>query len=123
MPEVRCFLTFIKERMMTNRFKNLFVVLLALFFLLGVTGNAAFASGVDVNTASVKELTQIPGIGKVTAESIVTERTENGSFTDLADLQKRVKGIGPKTAEKIKDSVSFSETLAVETEKAEEKKE
>lgn len=94
---------------MGNRIQKILMALLVFCFLMGVSGNLALAAVVDVNTADVKELTKIPGVGKVMAERIVTERTSGGYFKDLQDLQKRVKGIGKKSAEKMKDKVSFSE--------------
>ncbi len=49
----------------------------------------------DLNTMSVADLIELPGIGVVTAENIVRDRQENGVFRTLEDL-KRVPGIGPK---------------------------
>lgn len=45
---------------------------------------------------------QIAGIGPTTGPLIVRDRAENGPFANWDDLQ-RIKGIGPKTAEKIRD--------------------
>ncbi len=56
---------------------------------------------IDINTADVAELTQIPGIGPKTAEAIVAYRKDNGQFKTLDDLVE-VKGIGPKKLEKIR---------------------
>ncbi|MBR6705839.1 MAG: ComEA family DNA-binding protein [Clostridia bacterium] len=53
---------------------------------------------IDPNTASVRELMQIPGIGQKTAEAIVAEREQNGPFLFPEDLMS-VKGIGPKKLE------------------------
>lgn len=43
---------------------------------------------------------QVPGIGEVTAEAIVANREANGLYLGWPDLE-RVKGIGPKTMERI----------------------
>jgi competence protein ComEA len=58
---------------------------------------------IDVNAAGIEELMRIPGVGPVTAQNIVTARTDQ-PFTSVADLD-RVKGIGPKTLEKIRPFV------------------
>ncbi len=60
---------------------------------------------VNVNTAGIDKLVALPGIGAVTAQNIVAARTEK-PFRSLADLDK-VKGIGPKTLDKIKQFVVF----------------
>lgn len=81
--------------------------LIALFVAL-MLSIATFAA-VNLNSASEKELVKLPGIGKVTAKAIVTERDANGDFTDLKDLSKRVKGVGKKTVQKLEAAgVSFS---------------
>ena len=56
---------------------------------------------VDVNQADWPELAQLPGIGQTLAQRIVAAREERGPFLDHADLR-RVRGIGPKTLEKIR---------------------
>ncbi len=42
--------------------------------------SAASASRININTASVKELEKLPGIGKGLAERIVEHREKNGPF-------------------------------------------
>jgi len=63
---------------------------------------------ININTASIKELTQIPGIGKVTAKRIVAYREKNGPFKAKEDLQK-IKGIGSKTYTKIQDLITLTD--------------
>lgn len=58
---------------------------------------------INVNTATVEQLMQIPGVGPVTAQNIVAARNVK-PFKSVADLD-RVKGIGPKTLEKIRPFV------------------
>jgi len=60
---------------------------------------------ININTASQSELQSLPGIGKVTAERIVAYRTENGPFKAIGGIVK-VKGIGDKSFEKIRDLIS-----------------
>jgi len=56
---------------------------------------------IDINTASNIQLMKLPNVGEKTAESIINYRNENNGFNSNSDLLK-VKGIGPKTFEKIK---------------------
>jgi competence protein ComEA len=56
---------------------------------------------VDVNEADWPELAQLPGIGETLAQRIIAAREERGPFLDHGDLR-RVRGIGPKTLEKIR---------------------
>lgn len=66
---------------------------------------AAVAATININTASAAELESLPGIGKKTAASIVAYRTEKGKFKATKDLLK-VKGIGEKSFDKLKNLVS-----------------
>ena len=56
---------------------------------------------VNINTADQQLLTQLPGIGPVTAEKIVEYRKTNGKFKSIDELTS-VKGIGDKTLVKLK---------------------
>ena len=60
---------------------------------------------VNINAATAKELQSLPGIGQVTAERIIAYRAENGPFVSVDDLGK-VKGIGKKSLEKIRELVA-----------------
>lgn len=59
---------------------------------------------VDINTASIEELSALPGIGQSTAEKIVNYRKDH-KFKATTDLM-NVKGIGEKKFEKIKSQLS-----------------
>jgi competence ComEA-like helix-hairpin-helix protein len=59
---------------------------------------------VDVNRASVTELTALPGIGPALAERIVAAREEDGRFRSVDDLL-RVSGIGPAKLERLRGAV------------------
>lgn len=55
----------------------------------------------DINQATWVEWSQLDGIGEALAGRIVEDRQQNGPFRRIEDLQ-RVKGIGPKTVERIR---------------------
>ena len=59
---------------------------------------------VDLNTATVEQLDALPGVGPVTAASIVAWRQANGKFTDIDQLGE-VDGIGPARLEKLRPLV------------------
>ena len=59
---------------------------------------------VNINTADIKELDKLPGVGPATAKRIIEYRTENGDFQSPEEI-KRVKGIGDAKYEKMKDKI------------------
>ena len=59
---------------------------------------------VSINTAGQAELESLPGIGPDLAREIVLDRTRNGPFTSVDQLQ-RVKGIGPRKLEQLRSRV------------------
>lgn len=71
--------------------------------LIGSLGNAG-AEPINVNTATQSELESIKGIGPAKAKTIIAERLDGGHFQDANDLQKRVRGIGMKSVEKMVDN-------------------
>jgi competence protein ComEA len=60
---------------------------------------------INLNTASVTELMQLPRIGAHAAERIVAFRKEHGGFQRSEDLM-NVKGIGEKSFQKLKPYLS-----------------
>ncbi|MFK7848296.1 MAG: ComEA family DNA-binding protein [Rhodothermales bacterium] len=60
---------------------------------------------ININTASYSDLERLPRIGPKMAERIVDFRNKNGKFRRKSDLLK-VKGIGEKTFEQLKDKIS-----------------
>ncbi len=72
-----------------------------LFFLLSAAAYAA----VNINTATMEELTTLAGIGPVKAEAIIQRRQEKGPFKQLEEL-KEVYGIGDKTFARIKNDIT-----------------
>ena len=61
---------------------------------------------ININTAEKQNLVKLPKIGNVTAERIIRFRDDYGPFKSLDDLLK-VKGIGPKTLEKLKPQITL----------------
>ncbi|MCK4519089.1 MAG: helix-hairpin-helix domain-containing protein [Candidatus Omnitrophica bacterium] len=59
---------------------------------------------VNINSADVDELSSLPGVGKVIAARIVAYRLERGDFIREEDI-KKVKGIGRKKFEKMKEYI------------------
>ncbi len=73
-----------------------------------ITSTAAVGkiSKIDLNSASVEQLTTLNGIGDKTAKAIVDYRKKNGDFTNVKDLV-NVKGIGVATLKKVIPYVSL----------------
>jgi competence ComEA-like helix-hairpin-helix protein len=59
---------------------------------------------ININTADKDQLCLLPGIGEKRAEDIITHRREHGLYKNPEDIMK-VKGIGIKIFEKIKDHI------------------
>ncbi|WP_281487022.1 helix-hairpin-helix domain-containing protein [Lysinibacillus sphaericus] len=60
---------------------------------------------INVNTADAETLATLPGIGPSKAHSILSYREEKGRFQTIDDVR-NINGIGDKTFEKIKDSIT-----------------
>lgn len=67
---------------------------------------AAASNVISINTASMTELMEIPGIGEKKAQAIIEYRTSHGLFKAVEDLTK-VKGIGDKMLEKMKPHIGL----------------
>jgi competence protein ComEA len=70
----------------------------------GVTASGPAPASVDINTATESELETLPGIGPVTAQSILDWRRQNGSFASVDQLLD-VSGIGEATLADLKPYV------------------
>ena len=71
----------------------------------GSGGTTSDSTGrVNINTATLEELTTLPGIGDTRARAIIDYREQNGAFGNIEDIMK-VTGIKEKSFSKIKDSI------------------
>ena len=75
---------------------------------------AAQKPTINLNTATLDQLTTLPGIGAKTAERILEYRTKSGGFKKIEELM-NVKGIGEKSFLKIKPLVSVPPPKAEKT--------
>ena len=71
-----------------------------------VRSAATHVSGgrININIATVEELSTLPGIGPTAAQNIFNYRLEHGPFQFIQDIQ-NVSGIGPATYDEIKDLI------------------
>ncbi|WP_106848321.1 ComEA family DNA-binding protein [Blastococcus sp. Marseille-P5729] len=69
------------------------------------TANGGSTALVDINSANVTQLDELPGIGPVLAQRIVDFREENGPFKSVEELE-NVSGVGPAVLAKVKDLVT-----------------
>lgn len=60
---------------------------------------------ININTADIKELCLLPGIGESTAQKIVNYRNEHGSFEYIEDIMK-IPGIKQSRFDEIKDLIT-----------------
>jgi competence protein ComEA len=69
------------------------------------TGSKGNTAKININKADENELQNLTGIGPSKAAAIVQYRQDNGPFSTNEDL-KKVSGIGDKTFEKLKETIS-----------------
>lgn len=63
---------------------------------------------ININTASVTTLCELPGIGETIAGRIIAFREEHGNFINITDLM-QVEGIGDKTFRSIADLITVGD--------------
>ena len=80
-------------------------LLLAISICFAIYGVAIAA--VNINTATKEELTSLQGIGEKRAQDIIDDRTKNGPFKSVDDLEK-VPGIGPGRMKQIRSQISVT---------------
>ncbi len=89
--------------------------ILSLLLSLLTTISILFAQEkLDINKATLEDLKKVPGIGEVTAKSIIEYREREGGFKSLEDL-KKVKGIGEKKFEVLKNYLTVGEGVSSST--------
>ena len=71
-----------------------------------VSGAADASGKININTADSTSLQTLNGVGPATAQKIIDYRQSNGRFSSVEDI-KNVSGIGDKTFEKLKDSITI----------------
>lgn len=85
---------------------SIFRTMLLLFSMLLAASTQVLAAQVDINAADAGTLASaIDGVGERKAQAIVAYRQTNGPFSSVDELA-NVKGIGMKTVESNRDSLS-----------------
>ncbi|MBU0999189.1 helix-hairpin-helix domain-containing protein [Patescibacteria group bacterium] len=69
------------------------------------TSSSNVSGAVNLNSASSSQLDSLPGIGPAYAQRIIEYREANGGFKSIEEIE-NVKGIGPKTFEKLRDLIT-----------------
>lgn len=84
---------------------TLVAVLTAALMTSGTAAEETSTGKININTAGSEELQQLPRIGPTVAQRIIDYREKNGKFSRIEDLMK-VRGIGEKTFEGLKDLIT-----------------
>lgn len=61
---------------------------------------------ININTATIQELDNLPGVGEATANKIINYREEKGRFNSIEEI-KNVNGIGEKKYDEIKALINI----------------
>ena len=99
----------LRRKEMTKMIGKLFCAAAMLGILMSGVLFAEESAKININSASVQELTQLDKVGEKYAERIVAYRNENGMFKTPEDIMK-VQGIGPKVWELNKDRIIVGDT-------------
>ena len=74
--------------------------------VVGITSGAQDSGVISINSSTVEELDELPGVGPVIAERIVQWRETNGPFRSIDELTE-VSGIGPAMLEQLRGQVGM----------------
>jgi competence protein ComEA len=74
-------------------------------------GKAAPAGKVNINAASVEQLTALPGVGEKLAARIVEYRQKSGGFKSTQEIM-NVKGVGEKNFAKLQPFLTTGDSAA-----------
>jgi len=90
-----------------NHYRKIFLLIIIIVFTICLAPllSAQEIKKININEASVAELTQLKRIGPKIGKRIVEYRENNGPFVLPKDIMK-VKGIGPKTFKLNKDRIT-----------------
>ena len=98
--------------------KRFVATALAVAFALSLGADLAVAAAkpapsgkVNINTASVEQLTTLPGVGPKLAARILEYRQKSGAFKSVQELM-NVRGIGEKNLKKIEQYLSAGEAAS-----------
>jgi competence protein ComEA len=72
----------------------------------GGTGPSALGGRVHLNSATLDQLDELPGVGPITAQKILDYRADHGAFGSIDELD-AVPGIGPATLAELRDLVDL----------------
>jgi competence ComEA-like helix-hairpin-helix protein len=100
----------------TNTRRTAALVAFALVLALAAPSFAAGATAgqVNINSASVEQLSLLPRIGPSVAQRIVDFRKENGPFKSVDDLM-LVRGIGEKSLAGLREYLAISGETTLKT--------
>lgn len=83
----------------------------AFFLIFSLLASGLYAEDeekININSATVEELSKVPGISKELAEKIIEVREENGEFVDMEELLD-IDGIDIKLFRQLKKHIKVEE--------------
>ncbi len=107
---------------MNPRLRSRAVLFLCCISFAALAGRGALAqknppaAPVDVNTATVGQLQQLPGVGPAMANAIVQFRKKSGPFERLEDLL-AIRGITSRKLERLRPYLTLSKPTPTKTSK------